>query len=340
MAKRKRLTPARNDYLAAPAAPRPAPGPLSSAPIAQVAGEASATAALSELGEAMRAAREEGRLIEALPLEAIDEAYLVRDRLVQDNDDMTALVASIDSRGQQTPIEVVALPDARGGKTHGLISGWRRLTAFRRLYKGSGEARFATIRARVVAPESMQAAYVAMVEENEIRANLSHYERARIALRAWHEGIYPTQKVALQGLFESVSRSKRSKIGSFMPLVEALDRVLRFPTLIPEKLGLDLSRALQADAGFAARLQAALADPAETPEEELSRLTRALAAEARRPAVPPVAGKAADPVAPVPGQGDPVVAAFDTRAGAITLTGRGVDKALYGELRKWLKARG
>ena len=35
MAKRKRLTPARTDYLAAPAAPRPAPGPLSSAPIAQ-----------------------------------------------------------------------------------------------------------------------------------------------------------------------------------------------------------------------------------------------------------------------------------------------------------------
>ena len=118
--------------------PTPA-GPLPAAPIAQVAGEAAASAALSELSQEMEAARAEGRLMVSLPLDAIDAGYLVRDRLVQDEDEMQALIASLISRGQQTPIEVVALPEPKDGQTHGLISGWRRLTALRRLYKAAQE---------------------------------------------------------------------------------------------------------------------------------------------------------------------------------------------------------
>ena len=165
MAKRKRLTPAQPGFLDAAegGAPslRAAPGPLPPAPIAQVAGEASASAALSEVSAVLTSARAEGRLIENLPLQAIDTSYLVRDRLVQDVDDMVALMASIEARGQQTPIEVVLLDAPRKGCTHGLISGWRRLTALsqlREVHRGPDGDRFGVNKARVIAPDSRQAA--------------------------------------------------------------------------------------------------------------------------------------------------------------------------------------
>ena len=360
MAKRKRLTPAQPDYLQDPApvsaaaSPRPAPGPLPAAPIAQVAGEAAASAALAELSQEMEAARAEGRLIASLPLDAIDAGYLVRDRLVQDEDEMQALIASLMSRGQQTPIEVIALPEPKDGRTYGLVSGWRRLTALRRLHKAGQDPRYEQVRARIIAPDSRQAAYVAMVEENEIRANLSHYERARIALRAYHEQVYPTQKAALQGLFDSVSRSKRSKIGSFIPLVEALDRVLKFPTAIPEKLGLELSRAVQEDRSFKSRLFARLLDPpSQNAAEELGRITTALAARrgGRQGKPADKAASSSRETAPAPREtapapqdaavrGGPVQVRFEQDVGRILLSGAGVDAAFHADLQAWLAARG
>ena len=99
------------------------------APIAAVAGQSASEAALAELSDTLRSAREEGRLIQALPLDAIEADHLVRDRLVADEEEMQTLISSIRARGQQTPVEVMAL---EGGR-YGLISGWRRLTALRRL---------------------------------------------------------------------------------------------------------------------------------------------------------------------------------------------------------------
>ena len=90
-----------------------------------------------------------------------------------------------------------------------------------------------------------------MVEENEIRVGLSYYERARIAARAAELGVFPDTASALARLFASASRAKRSKIGSFLRLYTALDDRLRFPAAIPERLGLRLARALDADAGLA-----------------------------------------------------------------------------------------
>jgi len=118
MAKRKRLTPAQPDHFSITArAPetKSMTGPgLTAAPIvppiSQVAGEAATLAALDEVTEALRDARTQGRLIEALPLEAINAHYLVRDRLVLDDEEMDALMTSMRARGQQTPIEVTALP--------------------------------------------------------------------------------------------------------------------------------------------------------------------------------------------------------------------------------------
>ncbi len=209
MAKRKRLTPARPDYLEDN---RPAPGlnpmfptdaPRTTPPVAQVAGATAAQAALEELSGELRAARAEGRLVQDLPLDSIEETYLVRDRLAADDADMEALKESLKARGQQTPIEVVELAEGR----YGLISGWRRMTALRALAAETGEARFDTVRAFLRQPQSASDAYVAMVEENEIRVGLSYYERARIVARAAEQGVYPDEAAALRGLFASAGPS-------------------------------------------------------------------------------------------------------------------------------------
>lgn len=253
MAKRKRLTPANPNFLGA--APETKSMGLMGgmrAPIADVASEASATAALEELSREMQAARAQGRMITALPLEDIQLDYLVRDRVVVGDDDMTALVNSLRERSQQTPIEVVAL--AGGG--YGLISGWRRCTALAQLAaQGVGDGTVLAIERR--AGEASEA-YLAMVEENEIRVGLSYFERARIAAKAVEQGVFATEKEALLDLFRSASRTKRSKIRSFLGVVHALDGVLRFPQSIGERMGLQLSAALEHDDGLAEVLRTVL----------------------------------------------------------------------------------
>lgn len=298
MAKRRRLTPAQGDYLGAagtletkawagpPPQVRPGLEPSALAPIAQVAGEASAAAALAEVSGALAEARAEGRLVQRLPLDAVEIDYLVRDRLGIDVEEMAALVESIRLHGQRTPIEVTEIAPGR----FGLISGWRRLTALRQLAGETGEARYQAVLALLRRPETAGAAYVAMVEENEIRLGLSYYERARIVGRAVEQGVFADDRSALQALFAAASRAKRSKIGSFLRLWRALDGSLRFPAAIPERLGLGLAHRLEEDADFPARLSRDLAArPPGTAEEELARLAAALegaAARAPRPAPP------------------------------------------------------
>ena len=266
MAKRKRLTPVQ-----APAsAPEVKSAPMRAAPIAQVASEAATTHALQELSDLVTAARDEGRLIQPLPLSMIEAGHLVRDRLLDDSDDeMEALVASLRARGQQTPLDVVALENGR----YGLISGLRRLTALKRLGQD-------TALARVIAPDSASDAYVAMIEENEIRASLSLYERARIVAKAVEAGVYPDTRDALLTLYASTPRAKRSKIKSVITVVEALDGALRFPTALSERTCLDLARALEEDAGFGEVLRSRLtANLAEDAAAELALLTAPKAAE-------------------------------------------------------------
>ncbi len=269
MAKRKRLTPATVDSTIAPS-PAPAAGLTRGLgggrpPIADVAHDAAATSALNEVAQTLTEARNEGRLIQKIPLAQIDETYLVRDRIETAPDEMAALLDSLRARGQQTAIEVAALEDGR----YGLISGWRRLAALRTLSADKESPELDTILAIIRAPQDAADAYVAMVEENEIRVNLSFYERARIVAQAVDKDVYRTDRLALAALFSAVPRAKRSKIGSFIPIVRRLDDVLRFPTALTEKAGLTLAKALETDPGLAARLNAALqkAKPATAQEE-------------------------------------------------------------------------
>jgi len=273
MAKRKRLTPADPDFAGLPLALETKaylrPG-ITPPPIAQVAGDASTTAALAEVSEVLTTARAEGRLVQRLPLTSIDAGYLVRDRIPGNSDEMQSLMDSLRSHGQRTPIEVTEIAPGR----YGLISGWRRITALTRLYTQSGDARFEIVLALLRRPDTASDAYISMVEENEVRLGLSYYERARIVAKAVEHGVFGSDKAALQALFATASRAKRSKIGSFLDIYRHLGTALRFPTALPERLGLTLSHLLAENPDAAARVVAALqGTPATTPEAELAQLS-------------------------------------------------------------------
>ncbi len=343
MAKRKRLTLPGSDWpddmagVSAAAEPKPALAPgmglASSAPIARVAGDAATVAALDAVSDELRRARREGRLVQSLPIAAIDENYLVRDRLPSEDEDMAALMASLRARGQQSPIDVVDL----GGGRFGLISGWRRLTALRHLQDETGDVRFGHVQALLRQPAEATDAYVAMVEENEIRLGLSYYERARIVAKLVEQGVYETTQKALQSLFSTASRAKRSKIGTFIGIVAALDGALSFPARIPERLGLALAHALARDATLAGRITARLqASPAPDAEAEQA-LVASLIAEPPRPAPVSHAKQGREPLVaeePAPG------IHLQVQGSRIILSGPGVNGDFRDRLIVWLSGGG
>jgi ParB/RepB/Spo0J family partition protein len=292
MAKRKRLTPAiitDTPALETKSIPRYPLGvaPKTRAPIADVAQDASASAALTEIAQTLTDARQEGRLIQRIPLDAIADDYLVRDRIAVDDAEMTTLVDSLRERGQQTAIEVTDIGDGR----YGLISGWRRMQALRTLETPD-------VLAIIRTPQDSADAYLAMVEENEIRVGLSYYERARIVARAVDQGIYRTDRVGLATLFHAASRPKRSKIGSFVGIVRALDDHLTFPTALTERTGLALAQAIEADDSLSDQIIATLTDnPPTTPVGEVD-----IIAQAMQPVTAPKPADTAVQTRPDPGQ--------------------------------------
>ena len=323
MARRKRLSPA--------AALGNTGSPLSDGkpnppPIASVVADAAGQAALGEMATEYAAARTEGRLVLSLSLDAIEDDHLVRDRLAVEATEMDALKASIAHRGQQTPIEVEDLGQGR----YGLISGWRRLEALRALHRETKSEGFALVRALIRNLETVSDAYIAMVEENEIRANLSFYERARIAARASERGVYPTAEAAVRDLFRHASRAKRSKIQSFLRLYQALDGVLRFPTALSERQGLALIKLIEQDGAAAKRLTEALqaAAPA-TQAAEQAVLVSAMSSGARSK---PKAGTLSEVAAPT---------GVRLRVGPrrIELTGAAITDDLVADMQAWLAER-
>ena len=243
---------------------------------------------------------------------------------------------------QQTAIEVVDLGAGRAGGRYGLISGWRRLTALRQLHEETGEARFAAVLARVTRPGEASEAYLAMVEENEVRVGLSHYERARIAVRAVEEGVFPHDRAALDALYAAASRAKKSKIRSFVALVRHLDGALAFPMAIGERLGLDLARRLGEDRGFAKALARALkaAGPADAEAEQVV-LKRALRAGTGAGAATPAEGTPRPAPAERPratgAAAGPISMDWQPEAQELRLSGPGVSAAFRSALQQWLK---
>ncbi|MBN9889808.1 ParB/RepB/Spo0J family partition protein [Salipiger abyssi] len=347
MAKRKRLSPAAalGDPGALPAtAPEAAATggalPRRVAPIADVAAGAASAAALDEMAERWDAAREEGRLVLELPLEQIELQHIQRDRMGEDPEEAEALRESLRRRGQQTPIEVVALPGRAG---YGLLSGWRRCQALKALREETGEARFGTVLALLRRPEDAPSAYLAMIEENEIRASLSHYERARIVVLAAERGIFADEKAALAALFASVPRARRSKIGSFVGIVRALDRALRFPEALSERAGLELAQQLRDRPGLARQIAAALAEaPPEDAAAERRVLMQCLEPKAPEPVADPekqTQTRPTEPKSPPETLAEWPGLTLRRRGARLELDGPEADAALGSDLAAWLAVR-
>ncbi|WP_170349969.1 ParB/RepB/Spo0J family partition protein [Ruegeria atlantica] len=273
MAKRRRLTApdtSELEQLEAGFAAKPSISPFetksSTPPIAQVAAEAATLngmaavtdrlALAQDQGDAARwrDAQDAGLVAEMLSLDQIDADFIRRDRMVEDEEAMAELLESLRVHGLRTPIEVT-----RDGEGYGLISGFRRLNAFRRL--AETDPRFSEIPAFVREAGSGQGAYVSMVEENELRANLSPYERGRIAVLAAGQGVFASTEAAVDVLFAAASKAKRSKVRSFAVVHEALGDLLQHPVALSEKSGLKLAAALRE--GAQPQLRQALAEVGE-----------------------------------------------------------------------------
>ncbi|SOH95431.1 chromosome partitioning protein, ParB family [Monaibacterium marinum] len=254
MARRKRLDPTEL------AANRPAPEAKSmgmpdaaAPPIARVAGESAGGGA-----RALAMADEAGRLLHAIPLSSINIAHLTRDRISATDDGMQALRASILEHGQRMPVEVMQ-SDAQPPYHFGLISGYRRMQAVVELAAQHPEdTRFTTIKAFIRQPDDLRGAYVAMVEENEIREDVSHFERARVALMAAQAEVFESVEEAVNALYAAGSKARRSKIRSFVLVVQELGNALTYPQSVNERLGLRLAEAIRAGQG--ARLAQVLSE--------------------------------------------------------------------------------
>ncbi|WP_037317823.1 ParB/RepB/Spo0J family partition protein [Ruegeria halocynthiae] len=261
----------------------PFEGSSATPPIAQIAAEAATlngmTAVTDRLALAQdqgdaarwRDAQDAGLVAEMLSLDQIDADFLRRDRMVEDEEAMAELLESLRTNGLRTPIEVT-----RDGEGFGLISGFRRLDAFRRL--AETDPRFSEIPAFIREAGSGQGAYVSMVEENELRSNLTPYERGRIAVLAAGQGVFSSTEAAVDVLFAAASKAKRSKVRGFAVVHEALGDLLQHPVSLSEKAGLRLASALRD--GAQSRLRQALAGAgALDPKSEWALLEAALKTE-------------------------------------------------------------
>ena len=250
------------------------------APIAQIAAD-TATQVQPETAEVrierarleadsaqLRKAQEQGLLMLELPVEQIDESVMVRDRMAVDEEEMQELRLSIAANGLRLPIEVFELehPDEDGPR-YGLLSGYRRLLAVRSLLTLTEAEKYSHIRALVRPRSQADTAFVLMVEENEVRENLSHFERGRIAVIAANQGAFSSTDDAVDKLFATGSKAKRSKVRSFALIFEELGDMLKFPEALTERRGLRLATALRRGAEDAIRRVLSERLPANAEEE-------------------------------------------------------------------------
>lgn len=162
-------------------------------------------------------------IIHHIPLTDIHPNALPRDRTREDPEADHELMQSICIDGLRQPIEVwelsTPMPD---GQRYGLISGFRRLAACTTLEKD-------TIPALLRTPESIPKAVTAMVAENEIRSQISPWEKVRLILQCLGEGIFDTPDAAISTLFPLSSRQKTARLRGLVPVVQCFDGLLNAP---------------------------------------------------------------------------------------------------------------
>ncbi len=131
-----------------------------------------------------------------------------------------------------------------------------------------------------------------MVEENEIRAELSPWERGRIAALAARQEIFPTIEEAVAKLYAAADRQKRARLRSLAHVVDELDGWLAAPERLSQRQALRLAAACTL--GFGHLIRTALEESSAESQESQWRLIEPILLEAER--LPPDAPSAA----PVP----------------------------------------
>ncbi len=177
-----------------------------------------------------------------IPLDAIDADALPRDRTRIDPADLAELQRSILASGLRVPIEVFPV---EGDTPYALISGYRRLAAFRALNELNRAGDYAEIEAILRQPADIEGALHAMVEENDIRAETSPWERAAIAVATYRQEVFDTIDAAIAALFPHAARQKRAKLRAIAEVVEALEGLLVDPETLTERRLLRIANLLR-----------------------------------------------------------------------------------------------
>jgi ParB family transcriptional regulator, chromosome partitioning protein len=220
--------------------------------------------------------------IQLIPLDAIDEAALTRDRAALDPDALMELRLSIAVSGLRMPIEVFEFEEPDGPRRYGLISGFRRLAAFRALHGCARDKdRYAAVPAFVREPGSIADALNAMVEENAIRADVSPWEQAMVAITARDRRVFDTIEAAIDALYANLGRDKRRRLRTVAQLAEELDGHLTTPESLSQRQLLRLAAA--AARGFGPLMRHALEESRDTAREAQWRLLLPILVESENP---------------------------------------------------------
>ncbi len=174
-----------------------------------------------------------------IPVHLIDKEALPRDRSHADEEDDHELYMSILLDGLRQPIEVW-----KKNEGYGLIAGHRRLTVYQSLAKDSD--RYAKIPAFIRAPETLPDAMAQMIAENEIRANISPWDRARIIVEACNERIFETPDAAIAALHPRASDVKKRRLRATVMVVETFFETFPDPHALSERKLLRLGATIRA----------------------------------------------------------------------------------------------
>ncbi|MCA1287135.1 ParB/RepB/Spo0J family partition protein [Salipiger bermudensis] len=252
--------------------------------------------ALRQRAEAERAIREEndrlahehvrlkraGLITDLIPLDAIRIEKLTRDRGPGPDPDIGELKDSIRAIGLSNPIQVEP-----SGDGYELVQGFRRLRAYRELYAETGDEAFAKIPAGLIATGAeLEQLYRRMVDENLVRRDISFAEMAVLALRYAEDPGTSAEDLgsAIDVLFASAGRQKRSYIRHFGSLIEQVGDALQHPQAISRNLGLDLNKRLASEDGFEVRLREAMDGQGEvSPDYEVAVLQDLLKSAPKAP---------------------------------------------------------
>ena len=177
-----------------------------------------------------------------IPLSDIDDTALPRDRAALDPAALAELELSILATGLAMPVEVLPID---GPVPFALVAGFRRMAVLRRLH-AAGVARFATVPAVIVPATTLPQALARMVEENDIRADISPWDKARIAVEAADQGLFPSIESAIEGLYASADRFRRARLRHMAEAVEAFGAQFDTPEALTQRQILRLAGAARA----------------------------------------------------------------------------------------------